>query len=193
MDAINIRHLMEHIQGNHAGPVPEHDLRTGSYKGDASAAIFSICGLYRYVLVRIWDKSKPLWLFAMLNPSMASERSGDKTVDRQVERAKRNGAGGIVVINAGGLIETDRKKAIRHADPIGPDNEALARPFVEAADRIVVAYGADANRFGGERLLARLLEGKEVMALRKTKKGYPAHPLYIAYGQPLIRFTMPAN
>ena len=192
MNAINIGQLVEEILRNHPNPLPEHDLRTDTFKGDASAAIFSICGLYRYVLIRVWDPLKPLWLFAMLNPSVASEKSGDPTVDRQVERARRHGAGGIVVINAGGLIETNRKKAIRHDDPIGPDNEALARPFVEAADKIVVAYGADAGRFGGEKLLARLLEGREVMALRKTKKGYPGHPLYIAYAQPLIPFTMPA-
>lgn len=168
-------------------------VRVGTYKGDASAAIFSTCGRYRYGLVRIWDSSKPIWLFAMLNPSTATERAGDNTVDRQVTRAKMLGGGGIIVINAGGLIETDRKKAIRHPDPIGPDNEALARPLVDAAHNIVVAYGADAIRFGGDKLLARILAGRDVMALRKTKNGFPGHPLFISYATQPQPFAMPAS
>ncbi|TFI58623.1 DUF1643 domain-containing protein [Sphingomonas parva] len=176
----------------HFAGVRMPEIRVGTYKGDSSAAIFSPCGRYRYGLVRIWDQTKPKWLFAMLNPSTASECDGDNTVDRQVNRVKALDGGGIIVINAGGLVETNRKKAIGHPDPIGPENEALARPLVEEADHIVVAYGADAIKFGGDRLLARVLSGREVMALRKTKKGFPGHPLYISYATTPQPFTMPA-
>ena len=54
-------------------------------KGDAaSVAVYSDCERYRYALSRVWDETGPRVLFIMLNPSKATERQNDPTIERIV-------------------------------------------------------------------------------------------------------------
>jgi hypothetical protein len=156
---------------------PPHGLAEGEWRGIASLAIYSPCRAYRYALAREWGDG-PAWLFALLNPSKASEREGDPTIDRQVARARQAGAGALVV-NAAALRETDRRAMLRHEDPVGPDNEAWIARLARLGATVVLGYGADAARFGGDRLLASALAGRACHALAINGDGSPRHPLYL--------------
>lgn len=167
---------------------PAHHLTTGAWREIPSLAIWSRCRAYRYALVRVWNPAAPVWLYAMLNPSKASESAGDPTVDRQVTRAQRHGAGAAIIVNAAALCETDRRTMLRHPDPIGAGNAIWIARFAPLAATIVLAHGPDARKFGGDRLLACALAGRECHALAVTKDGSPGHPLYVGMDVPLRRY-----
>src|SRR6516162_8071848 len=87
------------------------------------SAIISDCGLYRYELRRVWDKSLPPYVSGMLNPSTADDKVDDATITRNIRRAQALGYGSLIVWNlgAGRATEPDNWKAM--ADPIGPEND----------------------------------------------------------------------
>lgn len=145
--------------------------------------------LHRYLLWWVWDWSLPLWLYLMLNPSKATHDTEDPTVLRQATRTMRGGGGGVIVGNAGALRETDRLLALKHEDILGPDNQFWLMHAVTVADKIIVAHGPDAAKFGGDRLIRRATEGHQLYALKITKDGHPGHPLYIGYQAPLLEFS----
>ena len=58
-------------------------------------AIFSEERNYRYVLWRIWDKTKPKAMIIGLNPSTANENADDPTIRRLKSIMRYNGFGGF--------------------------------------------------------------------------------------------------
>ncbi len=56
--------------------------RTFQKDDAASSAIYSDCETYRYALTRVWDDTQKRVLFIMLNPSKATERQNDPTIER---------------------------------------------------------------------------------------------------------------
>ena len=62
------------------------------------AAILSDDGRYRYLLERQWDE-RPRMAWCMLNPSTADANIDDQTIKRCIGFAKREGFGGIIVVN----------------------------------------------------------------------------------------------
>lgn len=151
-------------------------------------AIFSPCGRYRYALHRLWDDSKPLLMFLMLNPSTANETENDPTVERCQRRAIDMGYGGLLVGNAFALRSTDPAALYDAEDPVGPGNdEAImfaARMAVESKGMVICGWGTHASYRGrGAQVLRMLLDaGIQPHALRVNKDGSPGHPLYIGYG-----------
>lgn len=153
-----------------------------------SGMVMSADEMHRYLLWWVWDWSLPLWLFLMLNPSKATHQRTDPTVARQAERVRRHGGGGVMVGNAGALRETDRLVALKSEDIIGPDNQFWLSHATPLADKIIVAHGPDACKFGGDRLIRRATAGYQLWALNITKAGHPGHPLYVGYDAPLLPF-----
>jgi hypothetical protein len=156
-----------------------------------SGMVMSADELHRYLLWWVWDWTLPLWLFLMLNPSKATHQRTDPTVARQAERVRRHGGGGVIVGNAGALRETDRLVALKHPEIIGPDNQFWLSHATTLADKIIVAHGPDACKFGGDKLIRRATEGHQLFALKITAGGHPGHPLYIGYDAPLLPFEYP--
>ena len=74
-----------------------------------SGAHFSPCERYRYRLWRCWDASK--WKLAIigLNPSTATHEEDDPTIRRCIGFAKRDGYGGLLMLNLFALRSTDPK------------------------------------------------------------------------------------
>jgi hypothetical protein len=147
---------------------------------------------YRYLLTRVWDVDLPPAVLLMLNPSKATHEDLDPTVQRQITRAQRLGAGGLNVLNAFALRDTNPKALLRHPDPVGPCNdeviaEVLARPLTV----LIVAWGADpavkADDRAREKRVAELIAAarQTPMCLRVVKGGHPGHPLYLGYDTPL--------
>lgn len=153
--------------------------------------VLSECEKYRYVLWRIWDDTKPKWMFVLLNPSKATEAVDDPTVTRQIERAKRGGAGGIIIVNTAAIRETDSDIATRDPEPIGPHNHFWIKNMLPQCDTVIAGWGPKAARFAGGDKVMRLFEeeGVTVYALKVNKDGSPAHPLYIAYDAELIPYN----
>lgn len=143
-----------------------------------SGATISDCGTYRYRLWRHWN-ADPSVLFIMLNPSTASATEDDATIRRCVGFARSWGAGGIEVVNLFALRATNPDELRHHEDPIGPvNNEAI----FDAIARTSIVVGAWGTRgaFKGRDLVVHemvLAAGRELFALRRTRDGFPEHPL----------------
>lgn len=158
-------------------------------KGDAaSVALYSDCEGYRYSLTRVWDPDGPRALFVMLNPSTATERQNDPTVERCERRARTLGFGAFRVCNIFAWRATDPRDMRAQNDPTGPGNDAAIADGCAWADKVVCAWGTHGAHLNRGAQVERLIRatGAPPHHLGLSKDGHPKHPLYIAYAQPLI-------
>lgn len=155
-------------------------------------AVFSRCApepRWRYYLEIVWDRSKPLLVGFLLNPSKATHLINDPTVARMCTRAAKRGFGGVIILNAFAWRETDRIKMLSVTDPIGPGNdEVIRRTLRDAVDfgwTVMVGWGNEGGHRGRSDDIVRLLEAESVRAvcLRYCANGQPGHPLYLPYDQ----------
>lgn len=158
-------------------------------------AELSDCGLYRYVLWRRWDKTKPRLIFIMLNPSTADARQDDATIRVCMGRARRMDMGGIRVLNLFAYRATQPADLDRVADPVGPFNDHYIerylgmRDFGEGrAETMIAAWGDGGLRQGVRRPRWREVVslicgemGDELYHIGLTKACQPKHPLRISY------------
>ena len=163
---------------------------------DAGADI-SACGRYRYRLWRWWAHG-PAMGFVMLNPSTADGEVDDPTIRRCIGFAKREGFGGIMVVNLFAFRATDPGDLLLNS----PLNDPRAREFAEAEIRacaengcVVAAWGAHpatVNRSEGVHSIRRVKEwaGPSLKCLGVTKSGAPRHPLYLPNDAPLVRWPV---
>lgn len=151
-------------------------------------AVLSSDGIYRYRLSRTWDRTKLPLVWIMLNPSTADAYQDDPTIRRCMSFARREGAGGIEVLNLFAYRSPSPKDLQKASDPIGPDNDEWIREVLYPHSRCVCAWGAYPawNRVARVMDLAR---GINFKCLGRTAAGHPKHPLYIAAEQPLMQFT----
>ena len=155
-----------------------------------SGADISECGRYRYRLTRQWGDGAFL-PFVMLNPSTADSEVDDPTIRRCIGFAKREGAGGLLVVNRFAYRATDPAQLRTVDDPYGPGNDAVLRSVAYAAagagQPIVCAWGSNS---GSESRTASILLtfGAQLVCLGTTKDGHPRHPLYVRADQPLVPY-----
>lgn len=142
-----------------------------------SGASFSPCGEYRYKLWRIWNSSKPVVVFIGLNPSTANATTDDPTIRRVVGFAKRWGFGGVQMMNLFGIISSDPKVLIQHPRPIGENDRYLREAALDGL-QVVFAWGSFKQI--GERDKAVIAMFPNAICLKKSAKGKPWHPLYVA-------------
>jgi hypothetical protein len=155
----------------------------GSLLDGLSGAALSPDRAYRYVLTRTWGDA-PAMTWVMLNPSTADAKTDDPTIRRCVRFARREGCGGIAVVNLFGLRATD-PRALRDSleagiDPVGPVNDWFVRMHTQGASRVVAAWGTHGTLRGRAAEVARMLEvipGIRLECLGVTKDGHPKHPL----------------
>jgi hypothetical protein len=153
-----------------------------------TGARFSVDRRYRYALWRVWDRSRGICNFLLLNPSIADEVTNDPTSVRCERRARRWGFGGLIVTNLFALCATDPAGLRRVADPIGPENDAAILEAARGAGLVLCAwgnYGAYLDRAAAVRALLAGL-GVTAYGLALTKRGEPAHPLYLGYDRPPV-------
>jgi len=150
-----------------------------------SSAVFSDCGIYRYLLTRVWDPAGKKALFIMLNPSTADEVKNDPTVERCERRSRTLGFGAFRVTNIFGFRATDPKVMRAAADPVGPGNDEAIRESLDWADQVICAWGTHGAHMERGAAVQELLQtaGASPFHLGLTKAGHPKHPLYIAYTQ----------
>lgn len=149
-----------------------------------SWAAISDDSMYRYLLGRIWGDGNLLgWV--MLNPSTADGTVDDATIRRCVDYAKRWGFGGILVANLFNFRATDPKVMRAAPDPIGPDWAKWLEAFWLRSSQVVVAWGSScrwrAQPHRDRDVLAHLRSlrplGVPILCLKKSKHGFPVHPV----------------
>ena len=150
--------------------------------------------LYRYALWRVWVRRYPLLLVSMLNPSTADHRKDDPTIRRVIGFAKRDGYGGVIVLNAYAFRATSPKEMFAAVDPDGTLNRAakqqaaeLARDSFEGRFPVVLMAHGIHGGVGGRRTFDIFHQaGCDIRCLGTTKDGSPKHPLYVAGHTPMI-------
>jgi hypothetical protein len=140
-------------------------------------------GEYRYSLNRVWDLALPMITFVLLNPSTADAVQLDPTLRRCVGFAKREGYGGMVILNLYAFRTKDPKVVLAAVDPVGPDND---RVLADVTGTVVAGWGTNADPARVTQALALL---PRLHALGVTKDGHPRHPLYVRADAPLIEWT----
>jgi hypothetical protein len=161
--------------------------REDSLLGDGGAAWFSPDRRYRYLLTRRWGDPRPWMTFIMLNPSTADAFADDPTIRRCVSFARREGCGGLSVLNLFAWRATDPRALRDCGDPVGPGNDHFIAG--NAQDSLVVAaWGAHAAAAERGRQVGGLLaeSGVRLKCLGVTGDGSPRHPLYVRADAPLL-------
>jgi len=130
-------------------------------------------GEYRYTLTRVWDPALPTVTFVLLNPSTADAVQLDPTLRRCIGFAKREGYGGMVILNLYAFRTKDPKVMMAAADPVGPDND---RVLAGVTGTVVAGWGMNADPARVAQAVALL---PRLHALGVTKDGQPRHPLYV--------------
>lgn len=147
----------------------------------AVTAVFSECQKYRYQLREIWDASRPLVLWLLMNPSVACVDYSDPTLRKTGTFARALGYGGQLVGNVHAYRATDKSRLLEVADPIGPKNDQMILEMATEAKTVVLAYGQPPNglRARGAEVVALLRDHPELCHLRLALDGTPVHPLYL--------------
>lgn len=154
-----------------------------------TCARFDAARRYRYRLTRVWDASRPVVLFIMLNPSTADERADDPTIRRCIGFARRWDMGGLEVVNLFAWRSPSPATLRRVADPVGPNNDAAIRRAASRAARIFAAWGNHGARNQRAADVMRILGPIPVFCLGVTRSGQPRHPLYCRADAPPVRFS----
>ncbi|MFE2772275.1 DUF1643 domain-containing protein [Microbacterium resistens] len=142
-------------------------------------------GDYRYTLTRTWDTDRDSVVFIMLNPSIADASVDDPTIRRCISFAKREGFGGIIVVNLYAFRATDPQAMFAAVDPVGPDNDRIIANAV-AGRTVIAAWSSYAHPARVAQVLALLPGTASLRCLGVTKGGHPRHPLYVRGDAPLI-------
>lgn len=164
-----------------------------------TTATFSPGGVYRYKLLRIWNRARPMVCFNMLNPSTADERKNDPTVTRCIGFADHWGFGGLIVVNAFAFRATDPGTLQRAHDQktniVGSWNNMAIMEAAEVCSTIVCAWGTGGKLLDRGAYVTKMLvdAGHQPKCLGVTKCGHPKHPLYIPKEKKLIDWPTEAR
>lgn len=148
-------------------------------------AAMSDDGRHRYTLarappVRMLHPNRVL--FVMLNPSTADDNILDPTIRRCVDFAMRHGADAMAVANLFSLRSTDPRALKTTLDAEGdPHNLTWILEMAQSASLVICAWGTHGALRGRDAMVTEMLvsEGIKLHALKVTKDGHPAHPLYL--------------
>lgn len=161
-----------------------------------ATALFNARRTHRYLLTRVWDADLAPAVFLMLNPSVADAFVPDPTITRCIRFARRENAGGLVVVNLFALRSTDPAVLADHPNPIGHSNNRLIGEAVQDAAVVIAGWGVHGQLHGRDHAVNDLLaeHGVELKCLGRNQGGSPKHPLYVRGDQPLepYRLEVPA-
>ena len=141
--------------------------------------ILSPCRTWRYTLWREWDSTKDYALFLGLNPSLADEQVNDRTINREIDFARRWGYGGLAKWNLFGFRTPYPAVMKAAADPVGPENDRHLLRLARDAGIIVAAWGNGGAYRRRSEMVLRLLAAFDVHAFVITGENQPKHPLYV--------------
>lgn len=158
--------------------------------GMTRTAEISDCGRYRYSLGRAWSHAIRHMTIVMLNPSTADADVDDPTIRRCIGFAKREGCGGLTVVNLFGLRSSSPKDLKLADDPVGPNNMAALFQHVADASIVVCGWGAHPIACAPAARFQSFIETQSTIrlwCLGTTQDGAPRHPLYVRASKCLER------
>ena len=94
-----------------------------------------------------------------------------------MDYATRWGFGGVVTANLFAWRATDPRELKRVADPVGPCNDRWLIRLTHAAPMVVAAWGNGGGYLDRADSVRRRIH--DLLCLRITARGQPAHPLYL--------------
>ena len=153
----------------------------------SSSAYFSLCGDYRYMLMRRLGTGTRTVLFIGLNPSTADACEDDPTIRRCAGFARRMGYDVLLMANLFAWCSTDPRLLKKVHDPVGPQNDYWLQRLATAADTTIAAWGNGA--VGSNRPEKVLNCIQPLYCLGRTNLGYPRHPLYLSGNTRLVLFN----
>ena len=160
----------------------------------------------RFVLWRIWNKTKPMMMWVMMNPSIAGETVDDHTIRKCIGFAKRWGFGGFFVVNRFALVSTKPEFLLSYALNEtcelllhDADNMYWIRHTVKRCEYAICAWGCESvslrlqRQFGVQpdtipNYIKFLKPSMKIECLGISPKGTPYHPVMLAYDLPRIPF-----
>ena len=153
-----------------------------------SAAEFSACRKYRYVLWRTWDETLPLMMIIGLNPSIADAVNNDPTITRCINFAKTWGYGRLCMTNLFAYRATDPNVMKAQIEPIGVDNDFWLKKLARDADKVIAAWGNIGSYLNRSASVSNMFDNLYCIGVNKS--GEPEHPLYIKADRRPIRFEV---
>jgi len=164
---------------------------------DHRLAIFNEDRTHRFLLKRKIKPGDSICLFAMLNPSTASEHKNDNTVSRCIKFADQWGFSWMWVVNIFSICSSDPKVLYLPGVINEPLNDEYIGAAVDIADRTMCAWGNHGNRIGRGDQVAQMIRdrGKVPFAFGLTNPltgtPQPKHPLargknWIPYGADIV-------
>jgi hypothetical protein len=131
---------------------------------------------FRYRLWRRWGSGLDMAVIGV-NPSTADENEDDATIRRCVGFARREGYGGLLMLNLFAYRATDPKDLERAGWPMGAANLEHIIVSCAAAGVVVAAWGDLAPLGTAQRVRANLhAAGVKLWCWGRTKSGAPRHP-----------------
>ena len=153
----------------------------------SSFAVTSPDDAFRYLLGRIWDQEKHLLVLGMMNPSKARHDVDDHTIRKCLGFARREAAGGILVVNMAALSATnpDDMVAAHNAgiNVVGEHNAAALDWALRLKYTIrIAAWGKIPEKVLPLTLASRRrFHDAGALCLGINADGSPKHPLTLSY------------
>jgi hypothetical protein len=141
---------------------------------------------YRYTLSRIWDRTKPLIAWCMLNPSIADETIDDPTIDKCLRYTWAWDYGGFTVVNLFALVHTYPNQLTKfgYDHLVGPRNDEALTNLATDTEFVICGWGthkiADIRVPAVMNILNRNYQPPDIRALAVNSAGSPRHPLYMS-------------
>lgn len=139
--------------------------------------------LYRYVLKRHWDETRPVVNFIMLNPSTADATQLDTTLRRCLGYSIAWGYGGFVITNLFAYRSKDRMILRAVQEPVGRDNDKHLIEQAKEAGLVVCGWGPDGRLGNRSEVVKAMLQDAGIvlhyLKLVGPGKRFPGHPLYL--------------
>lgn len=161
-------------------------------------AVITKGGKYRYTLSRWWKTGeRGMILWVMLNPSTADGLKDDATIRRVISFSQLWGFEAAVVVNLYAWRATKPKNLwvakAQGNDIIGPKNDKWIRKEVYHAQRIICAWGGNADFHRPAEVWPLLSSHKKrIWTLGHTTSGQPLHPLRLASNTEPLKWEGPA-
>ena len=161
--------------------------------------------LYRWSLSYKISKSTKEIIFIGLNPSLSNEIFLDNTTKKIIKISKNNNYGKLKLINLFALISSKPEKLFNHKNPVGYlNNNHIYKNLKHWSENkncdLWLGWGDNGTLFDRDQKVLEMIKRisvlnstksdhiKRPLAMGKSKKGNPRHPLYLPNGSLLRKF-----
>lgn len=146
-------------------------------------ARFSLDKKHRFLLWRVWERSKGLVCYVGLNPSVANANEDDNTITRLIHFTRSHGYGGFYIVNLFSHVATDFKELKSESEANDIRDNFYIWKFASKSKLVCLMYGNQGTynkrSFQVLKMLADLSLIGKLFAFKITKKLNPYHPLYL--------------